>query len=152
MGEMTHSVESTTAMKLCVFDRSELWSIFRSHPTRAFSMTWLAAVEEHLLGETVATLGQRDATERISWALARIYQRLDAIGLANQRSVPLPFRQQDLADALGLSLVHTNKTLARLRERQLAQWQDGQLTINDLAALAEVAMISLENPPVRPLI
>jgi CRP/FNR family transcriptional regulator, anaerobic regulatory protein len=50
MGEMKHSVEATTAMTLCTFDRADLWSLFRNYPARAFDLTWLAAVEEHLLG------------------------------------------------------------------------------------------------------
>ena len=66
--------------------------------------------------------------------------------------MPLPFRQQDLADALGLSLVHTNKTLTRLRERQLANWSDGKLNIRELEKLAKVAGMELEPLRRRPLI
>lgn len=63
----------------------------------------------------------------------------------------MPYRQQDLADALGLSLVHTNKTLARLRERQMISWSDGVLRIADVQALARVAEMEVEAEPVRPL-
>jgi CRP/FNR family transcriptional regulator, anaerobic regulatory protein len=65
--------------------------------------------------------------------------------------VPLPFRQQDIADALGLSLVHTNKTLKALRAMKLVQWSDGKLKLDDLPALADLAMIELEKPMRRPL-
>ena len=51
MAEMQHSAEATTDMLLCVFDRSELWTFFRTHPERGYDMTWLCAVEEHFLGE-----------------------------------------------------------------------------------------------------
>jgi hypothetical protein len=136
MGEMKHSVESRTRMVLCVFDRSRLWEVFRGSPQRAYDLTWIAAVEEHFLGETIASLGQRDAGQRIAWALLRIWQRLRAAGLGGDGTVPLPFRQQDLADALGLSLVHTNKTLARFRSRQLCDWSESLLRILDAPALA----------------
>lgn len=152
MGEMQHSVEATSAMTLCVFNRSDLWLLFRNHPRRAFDLTWLAAVEEHLLGETLASVGQRSAVERIAWALVRLFGRADALGLVVGRKVPLPYRQQDLADALGLSLVHTNKTLKRLHDRQLATWTDGRLSIPDLDALASVAKLDLEPVARRPLI
>lgn len=152
MGEMQHSVEATSPMTLCVFKRSEFWELFRNHPGRAFDLTWLAAVEEHLLGETLATIGQRSAVERIAWALVRVFRRADALGLVVGRSAPLPYRQQDLADALGLSLVHTNKTLKRLHERQLASWTDGRLTIADIAALARIAKLELEPLAPRPLV
>jgi len=152
MGEMKHSVDATTEMVLCVFRRTDLWNLFRNHAERAFDLTWLAAVEEHFLGETIASLGQRDAIQRIAWAMVRIHARLTAVGLATDLSVPLPFRQQDLADALGLSLVHTNKTLKVLRDRRLMTWSEGRLTVNSLPALAQLAMIDLEQPVRRPLI
>ncbi|MDD8022461.1 MAG: Crp/Fnr family transcriptional regulator [Paracoccaceae bacterium] len=151
MGEMKHSVEATTQMTLCAFRRDDLWTLFRQHPARAYDLTWIAAVEEHFLGETIASLGQRDAIQRIAWALVRIHERLKAAGLQKANRVPLPFRQQDLADALGLSLVHTNKTLKTLRSKGLAHWNDGVLELCDPPAMADLAMIDLERPQKRPL-
>lgn len=152
MGEMQHGVEATVAMTLCVFDRAGLWDLFRNAPERSYALTWLSAVEEQFMGETVATLGQRDAMQRVSWALVRVHERLIALGQESRGSVPFPYRQQDLADAVGLSLVHTNKTLARLRSADLAIWQSGRLKLPGRAALAEIAGIDLERPPVRPLL
>ena len=60
--------------------------------------------------------------------------------------------ERDLADALGLSLVHTNKTLKTLRSKGLAQWSDGTLELRDIAALADLAMIDPERPQQRPLL
>lgn len=151
MGEMKHSVEATTNMVLCVFNRSDIWNMFKVHPERAYDLTWIAAVEEHFLGETIATLGQRNAGERIAWAFLRIQRRLRAVGLGGVDNVPMAFRQQDLADALGLSLVHTNKTIARLRDLGLAEWTDGQLTIKDPDKLAAFAGVEPEPLDRRPL-
>lgn len=151
MGEMKHSVASTTPMVLCVFKRSDLWEMFKAHPSRAYDLTWIAAVEEHFLGETLAALGQLTASQRIAWALLRIHHRLRAVGLERTGTVPLAFRQQDLADALGLSLVHTNKTLMHLRKTGLARWSDGQLEIRDRARLAAYAGSPPEPLDRRPL-
>lgn len=152
MGEMGHSVSATTQMTLCVFDRAALWTLFKEQPDRAYAITWLAAVEEHFLGDTLATVGQRDAMQSLAWALVKVFQRGEDLGMTSGNTMPFPFRQQDMADALGLSLVHTNKTLAALRKRQLAHWQDGTLLIPDLAALAEVGMVDDLAPKQRPLI
>ena len=152
LGEAKHSVTAASPMVLCTFSREGLWELFRNQPERAYDLTWIGAVEEHFLGETIATLGQRDAQERMAWALLRIWRRLAAVGLAKQGLVPLPFRQQDLADALGLSLVHTNKTVARLRRYGLALWQDGQLSIPDMDALARVAGVQDEREARRPIL
>lgn len=152
MGEMKHTVRASTPMVLCTFARRRLWELFRDQPARAYDLTWIAAVEEHFLGETIATLGQRDATERLAWALLRIWRRLQAVGLARGPSVPLPFRQQDVADALGLSLVHTNKTVARLRRDGLASWSGGQLTVPDMARLAATAGLRDLKEEMRPIL
>ncbi|MFD2856604.1 Crp/Fnr family transcriptional regulator [Seohaeicola zhoushanensis] len=151
MGEMKHSVEATTDMTLCVFRRDDLWRLFSHHPERAYDLTWIAAVEEHFLGETIASLGQRDAMQRIAWALVRIFERLKATGYGKGDTVPVHFRQQDLADALGLSLVHTNKTLQALKAKGLATWRDGKLQLRKLAELAELALIDPEGLQQRPL-
>lgn len=152
MGEMGHSVEATTKMTLCVFNRSAIWNFFKENPERAFAITWLAAVEEHFLGDALATVGQRDALQSVSWALAKMYLRGRALGMVHNSQMSLPYRQQDLADALGLSLVHTNKTLATLKSRQLAHWSDGVLSISDIDALAEVALLESTSVEKRPIL
>ena len=151
MGEMGHSVDAVTDMTLCVFDRAELTSFFQAQPKRAFALTWLAATEEHFLGEVIATLGQRTAEQAVAWALLKVFQRGQGLGLVKDDAMALPIKQRDLADALGLSLVHTNKTIARLRDRQLLDWSDGKLRINDLDKVAQVALQEIEPLPPRPL-
>lgn len=151
MGEMAYSFESTTAMKLCVFNRSDVWRLFKQQPERAYDLTWLSAVEEHFLGEALAVLARRTAVERVAWALIGIYMRLRAVGLDDNGVVPMPWRQQDLADAIGLSLVHTNKTVQKLRQDGLVRWADGKLMLPDLPALAKIAAIDLDAPHCRPL-
>ncbi|MEQ6249291.1 Crp/Fnr family transcriptional regulator [Sulfitobacter sp. HNIBRBA3233] len=152
LGEMGHSVEARTQMRLCVFNRSEFYTFFKNHPERAFDLTWLAAMEEHFLGETLATIGQRSALQAIAWAMVKIFQRGSALGMVHNNTMELPYTQRDVADALGLSLVHTNKTLGKLKDRQLASWSDRSLQINDLQALADVAVTELRPARKRPFI
>ena len=152
MGEMHHSVEATTRMTMCAFNRSELWELFKHQPHRAFDLTHLAATEVTLLGEMLAAVGQMNGTAKIAWVLNRFFTRLTALGLNENDQVPLPYRQQDIADAMGLSLVHTNKTLAKLRERGIATWAQDTLTVHRPDELAKTAFASDEAPRVRPLI
>lgn len=63
----------------------------------------------------------------------------------------MPLEETTIADAPGLSLVHTNKTLARLRNDGLASWAERKLRIDDPARLAAVAVMDLEVPEQRPL-
>ncbi|MCX7560194.1 Crp/Fnr family transcriptional regulator [Sulfitobacter sp. F26204] len=152
MGEMGHSVEATTKLTLCVFDRNELWSFIKADPERGFELAWLAAIEEHFMGEALTTVGQRTAVQAIAWALVRIYLRMQASGLTNGNSIKFPFRQQDLADALGLSLVHTNKTIAGLKSKQLLGWADGEVHLHNLKKLAEIGLTTVDLPKERPIL
>ncbi|PTQ70215.1 Crp/Fnr family transcriptional regulator [Celeribacter persicus] len=152
MGEAAHSVEATTPMVLCTFRRSDLWRLFQNHPGRAYDLVWLAASEEAFLGQSLVTVGQRKGLERVSWALLKLFDRLSHLGLANGNRAPLPYRQQDVADALGLSLVHTNKTLGVLRSRRVAKWSEGELHILDREKLQGYALIEEEDVVQRPLI
>ena len=152
MGEMKHSAEAVTRMTLCVFDRASLWNLFQTEPNRAFDLTWLGAMEEHFLGESLAAIGQRVGRARVGWALMRIFLRLRAMQLGTKTSVPFPYRQQDLADTVGISLVHTNKILQKLKRDGLADWSNGTLTIADPRPMADIAGIDLERPLQRPLI
>ncbi len=151
-GEMDHSVEARTQMRLCVFNRSEFWRFFRKHPERAFGITWLAAMEEHFLGESLASIGPRAALEAVAWVMVKIFQRGEALGMVRNNTMELPYTQQDVAEALGLSLVHTNKTLAKLKERKLASWSDRTLQINNLECLAKIATTDLRPHRKRPLL
>lgn len=152
MGKMGHTVEARSRMRLCVFDRSTLWDFSKASPARAYDIVWLASNEEHFLGEALATIGQRNAEQAVAWALVRLFAKGAALELTVSNTMTLPFKQQDLADALGLSLVHTNKTLAKLRERRVATWRDGVLTVNDLDALARSGLTGTDAPRRRPLV
>ena len=152
MGEMKHSIDATTDIVLCVFDRSELWNLFKQQPERAYDLTWLASMQEHFLGDALASVGQMSATQRMCWGLLRFLQRCKDVGLGDGTKCRIPFTQQDLADALGLSLVHTNKTLRKLRDKQFLSWNEGNLRLLDREGAARLAMIEIEKSHLRPLI
>lgn len=152
MGEARHTVTAVTDTVLCTFPRDGVWKLFRNHPPRAHDLTWIAAMEEHFLGETVATLGQRDATQRIAWALVRIWRRLVALGMDEGGTVPFPFRQHDLSDALGLSVVHTSRVIVALRADGLARIVGRRLEMMDHARLSRLALMDMEKEDVRPIL
>lgn len=152
MGEMGHSVDATTDMMLCVFARERLWELYQSAPSRAFDVTWLAAREERFLGDTLLEVGQKSARERIAAALWRLHNRAGALKLLHRGKAPMPWRQQDFADALGLSLVHTNKMLGTLRSEGLATWRNGHLEVRNLDDLAMAGKLDAEPAGKRPLI
>lgn len=152
MDTMQHSVMASSPMKLCIFNRSNLWDLFKNHPDRAYDLVHVAAVEEYMLCEALTAVGQLDGMSSVSWALLRFFERLTALNLNRNNQVPLPYKQQDLADALGLSLVHTNKMLAALRKDGIASWSDGRLSVHDVDALRNRAHMDPVPLLPRPLI
>ena len=143
-----HGVEALTACSLCVFQNDSLWAVFREHPRLGYDITWLAAHEENHVDGNLLTAGRRNATERVAMLLMHLYRRLDRIGLADGGSVAFPLTQQHIADALGLSLVHTNKTLRRLSMLGLHELKDGRLRLLNTRALERIAEY-YDTPPRR---
>jgi CRP/FNR family transcriptional regulator len=139
MHEMEHSVEALTPLTLCVFPRSKLNELYRTFPTLAFDITWLAAREEQLIDEHLVSLGRRTALERTAYLLLHLFARASDVGMAKNGVITFPFTQQHLADALGMSLVHTNKTLKRLLASGAIRWQGRVFEILDRAELARRA-------------
>lgn len=152
LGEMQHTIEAVAPTRLCVFSRRRVWDMFQNVPERAYALTWIAAREESLLGERLASVGQMNGHERVAHALARLFTRGAALGMVEEGRMSLPYRQRDLADGLGLSLVHTNKILRDFRERQIAVWRERTLVVMNLEALRDEACIDEDGHLPRPLL
>lgn len=154
MEEMQHSFEALSPMLLCVFERDGLPRLYRDHPGLAFDITWLASREERMLDENLLSVGRRTALERAAYLIAFLCGRASPGGLTGpERSRPhLPLTQQHVADTLGLSLVHTNKTIRKLATRGLIRWGDGGCDVLDLAGLQELARWEGSGETRRPLV
>lgn len=151
-GNMDHSVETLTPAVLCSFPRNRIWDLFQKCPSLAFDVTWLGARQESILNEHLLSLGRRNALECAAYYILHLYLRAGDVGLVTDGKVRFPFTQDHLADALGLSLVHTNKTLKRLSAQGLVNWEHGWCFIPDIARLAEIAKFDLDQPRTRPLL
>ncbi|KAF1047956.1 Crp/Fnr family transcriptional regulator [Xylophilus sp.] len=135
-----HGVDTITECSLCVFPGDGLWNMFRAHARLGYSVTWLAAREESMVDDNLLTAGRRNATERVAMLLLHLHRRLARLGLADENgAVTFPVTQQHIADALGLSLVHTNKTLRRLALLGLHEISAGRLRLINPRALARLA-------------
>jgi CRP-like cAMP-binding protein len=150
--KMLHSVEALSEVRLCVFSRERVWQLFERHAGLAFDVTWLAAREESVLAEHLAVVGQKPARERIAYFLVYLFEKGRRAGLVSGDTLSTPVTQEHLADAMGLSLVHTNKTLMRLRETGLVEWKRQTIRLMDVTALAELAGYTLDSVRPRPFV
>ena len=148
----THGVEAVTPVLLCAFRRDTVEELYREQPALALDVTWLAALGERLSDDVLLTVGRRNAMERIATLLVHLYKRATSAGLGDTSGIPFPLTQQHIADALGLSAVHTNRVLQSLRRLKLIRLGDGKLAIGDLRALRRVADYWEQPAPARPLL
>jgi CRP-like cAMP-binding protein len=129
-----------------------VWSLFENMPELAFDVTWLGSREEGIVDENLTSAGQRNAAERIAALIIQLYKRLNVLGMVVNGAMPFPLTQQHIADALGLSLVHTNKSLAKLRKLGMFSQSDGTLLLSNPKALESLAQYFDEEVAQRPLI
>jgi CRP-like cAMP-binding protein len=149
---MEHSVQALTDVQLCVFPRTGLWSLYSEQPDLAFDVTWMAAHEESMVDENQASVGQRPAVERLAYMILHLMRRLDVLGLVKGDTCDFPLTQQHIADATGLSLVHTNKSLRRLVRSKLLTIGGGRLHVTDRPALEALCGWAPRKLSPRPLI
>jgi CRP-like cAMP-binding protein len=109
----------------------------------------LAAAQSHedmLLLDQAVRLGRLTAFERVAHFLLELQQRLEVAGLGDRQRFPLPLTQEILADALGLSIVHVNRTLQQLRRANLIELRSGVAILLQPEALAKLCDYRLPAP------
>jgi CRP-like cAMP-binding protein len=147
-----HGIEALTEVQLCLLPRRKVWALFGQMPDLAFDVAWLGSREESYVDENLTSVGRRSAAERTAALIIALYKRAKIMGLVKDETFEFPLTQQHIADALGLSLVHTNKTLARLRRLGMFTRANGSLTLTNPRVLARIAQHFDEELPQRPLI
>jgi len=101
---------------------------------------WLETVVDAAIHRMrLVGLGRQDAQARMAHLFCETQVRLEAVGLADQDGFGFPLNQTELADVLGLSSVHVNRTLMALRAAGLMDWRGGRVTLNDWTRLVRLA-------------
>ena len=148
-----HSVEALIPARLCVFKRSDFVHLIKENPELGYDVTWLGAKEETALEAHIVSLGQRTAKERLVFLAVWLLDRAIATGLAHDNNVlDIPVTQTQIADMLGLSLVHTNRTIRALDREGLVQWGPRELCVPDMEKACEYANFEQSERGKRPYI
>jgi CRP-like cAMP-binding protein len=112
------------------------------HVTR---LLWASTlIDASVFRQWIVSIGRRSADARLAHLFCELFLRFRMIGLTKDLSYPLAATQVDLADALGLSLVHTNKTCAKLRVAGLVTFAQRTVTIHDWDKLQNFAEFNPE--------
>jgi CRP-like cAMP-binding protein len=109
-----HSVQMMTRGDVAFVPRAEFQDLVRSRASIAHAILIDILVEGSIFREWVLNVGRRDARTRMAHLLCEFAIRMQAQGLADIGGYDLPITQEQLADALGLTAVHVNRTLKAL--------------------------------------
>ena len=98
--------------------------------------------------EWVNNLGSRQAVDRIAHLLCELAGRLEIVRLSehgrDRLKVEIPLRQVDVAEAVGLSTVHVNRSLQELRRRGLIEWQGHTIELLQRERLEQICEFSAD--------
>jgi len=100
------------------------------------------ALDEAYLLHQIIRIGRQTAYERLVHLFLELNSRCHAAGLSDGSTFEMPLTQEVLADCLGLSIVHVNRTLQTLRREQLIEQRSPIVTIRDKEKLMMIAEYS----------
>jgi CRP/FNR family transcriptional regulator len=132
-------ISTRTAMSYFAVSRHQVGELLRKCPDSASQLMELLSEESRRLARHVVRLGRGRAEEKIASLILELHGRLARRGLIQETSFFLPLSQQDLADLLGMTLVHLNRILRRLAEERILCIRWRSVEIRNLSALVALA-------------
>src|ERR1051325_3508537 len=133
------TIECLTNARVRTIDHERLRELVAPHHAASLRVMFQLAEDERRLHNWVTALGKGHADERIATLLLDLHGRLHQAGLANGDGFYMPLTQQEIADHLGLTLVHVNRVLRRLRESGTVTVQNRVAKVGEMARLSQLA-------------
>ena len=141
-GPHIDSAIALTDSVICIVP--ELEKVCHAQPELALRLVWVGACDMILAETYLASINHRSARERIAFMALELYLRLKLRGLNRGYTIQFPLLQEDMADSLGLTTIHINRTLKALRKDGMLKIEKHQLTILDYDALYAMVGSQLE--------
>lgn len=132
-GPHIDSAITLTDSVICIVP--DLETICQTHSELAFRLVWVGACDMILTETYLANISKGSAKKRIAFMALELYQRLLLRDMNRGYSIPFPLLQEDIADLLGLTPIHVNRTLKKLAAEGILKIEKHQLTILDYDVL-----------------
>ena len=139
LARMDHGIATLGPARIATVSPQRLLEVMNRYRNIERALWWATLVDEAVLREWLVNMGQRDAYHRIAHLFCELWLRMQAVGLTSNGSISLPITQNELGDAMGLTPVHVNRTLQKLRGEGLITLDARQLTIPDPERLAAIS-------------
>jgi CRP-like cAMP-binding protein len=134
---MDHSLGTLVPTKVALIPHQSVIDLTRRFPRLAAALWRDTLIDAAIFREWVVNVGRRNAYQRVAHLICEMALRFKAVGLAKDHTYTLPVTQEELGDATGLSLVHINRTLMRLRGDGLISWRGSTITALDWEGLKQ---------------
>jgi CRP-like cAMP-binding protein len=139
---MDHSIGALASSRVALLAPDDILRLTSRFPNVTRALWWTTLVEEAIAREWIVNIGQRNARERMGHLFCELLFRFRAVGLSQGNSCTVPLTQVELAETLGLSSVHVNRTLQELRRQKLITFEGGTLTIENLDKLIAATLFN----------
>ena len=136
---LDHNIDAAGKVKVGSVSHETLRTVMRDRPGVARAMWFATLLDAAIHRKWIQTLEQLDAPQRIAHLYAELHTRLELVGRGVTRALRTPFTQFDMADMCGVSAIHANRAVGKLRELGIAEIRRGDLYTNDWAALKRYA-------------
>lgn len=136
--QLDHEVVALTPCELAPVPHDRLREITAKFPHLARVYWFSTSLDAAIIREWTVSTGRRSAIARVAHLFCELLVRLEIAGCAQDNSYDFPLTQVQIADCVGLTPVHANRTLQELRKRELIELRDRHLRILDLAELQRV--------------
>jgi CRP-like cAMP-binding protein len=137
LGSSDHNVQTLTQADIAAIPREALLELATQRASIGLALWHDTLVDAAIQREWIANLGRRNARVRTSHLLCEFGVRLQSAGLGRVERFELPMTQEDMADALGLTPVHVNRTLKALSRDGLVDRRRKSVYIQDWRQLAQ---------------
>lgn len=135
LDESDHGVQALTRSEVAFIARNDVRELVETRPAVARALIAQTQVEASIFREWILNVGRRSAQARIAHVLCELAVRLEAQGLADHYGYRLPMTQEQLADVVGLTPVHVNRTLRALEANGLINRDKRQISFPNWQAL-----------------
>jgi CRP-like cAMP-binding protein len=129
--ELDHNVGSIGPVRIALVPHEALRDITEGYPHLARMLWFSTLLDAAIHRERILSVGRRSALARIAHLFCELFVRLQVVGLAGDDRYRLPLTQGDLADVSGLTSVHVNRMLKKLRDDGLLTFRGGEVVIHD---------------------
>jgi CRP-like cAMP-binding protein len=136
---LDHNIMALTPARAALFPHDRLREITERHPHLTRVLWFMTNLDAAIHREWVLSLGRRSALSRVAHLFCELHVRLGVVGLSDEAGYSLPLTQTDLAECVGLTPIHVNRTLKALRTRGLVEFRARRVYLKDMEGLKRVA-------------